>query len=590
VIPPARRAGRALAALAVLPAAVSLLGPTAGAQPPRRPAPAGAAGPVTLAVVNARVWTGAARRPWADAVVVRGDRLALVGGSAEARKLAAGSPGARVVDARGQMLVPGFTDAHVHFVDGGFRLASVQLRDAATPEEFVRRIGAFAATVPAGTWIRGGDWDHERWGGRLPTRAWIDAVTPDHPVWVNRLDGHMALANSRALALAGVTRGTPDPRGGTLVRDAAGEPTGVLKDNAMAYVDRAVPPADPGELDRAVDAATAYVARQGVTSVHAMGSWEDLAAYERARDAGRLRTRVYAAVPLETWARLRDTVAAWHAEGHRLAGGLAGDRWLQIGGLKGFVDGSLGAHTAAMLAPFADAPDDRGLFVTPRDSLFEWTRAAAVAGLQVMVHAIGDRAIRTQLDVFERVAGEVGARDRRWRLEHAQHFDPADVPRVAALGVVASMQPYHAIDDGRWAERVIGPARAQLTYAFRALLDARARLAFGSDWFVAPPTPLEGIYAAVTRRTLDGRHPDGWVPGQRITVDEALRAYTAGGAYARFAEAELGTLETGKLADFVLVDRDLTRVPPATIRDARVVLTVVGGPSGVRGLRTSRRP
>ena len=194
-----------------------------------------------------------------------------------------------------------------------------------------------------------------------------------------------------------------------------------------------------------------------------------------------------------------------------------------------------------------------------------------------MVHAIGDRAIRTQLDVFERVAGEVGARDRRWRLEHAQHFDPADVPRVAALGVVASMQPYHAIDDGRWAERVIGPARAQLTYAFRALLDARARLAFGSDWFVAPPTPLEGIYAAVTRRTLDGRHPDGWVPGQRITVDEALRAYTAGGAYARFAEAELGTLEAGKLADFVLVDRDLTRVPPATIRDARVVLTVVGG-------------
>jgi predicted amidohydrolase YtcJ len=338
-----------------------------------------------------------------------------------------------------------------------------------------------------------------------------------------------------------------------------------------------VPPADPGELDRAVDAATAYVARQGVTSVHAMGSWEDLAAYERARDAGRLRTRVYAAVPLETWARLRDTVAAWHAQGHRLTGGLAGDRWLQIGGLKGFVDGSLGAHTAAMLAPYDDARDDRGLFVTPRDSLFEWTRAAAVAGLQVMVHAIGDRAIRTQLDVFERVAGEVGARDRRWRLEHAQHFDPADVPRVAALGVVASMQPYHAIDDGRWAERVVGPARAQLTYAFRALLDARARLAFGSDWFVAPPTPLEGIYAAVTRRTLDGRHPDGWVPGQRITVDEALRAYTAGGAYARFAEAELGTLEAGKLADFVLVDRDLTRVPPATIRDARVVLTVVGG-------------
>ncbi len=574
---------RTAAALARAAALTLALAPAVLRAQPRRPAPpapapgGGAREPVTLAVVNARVWTGSARRPWADAVVVRGDRLALVGGSAEARKLAAGAPGARVVDARGQMLVPGFTDAHVHFVDGGFRLASVQLRDAHTPEEFAARIRAFAATVPKGTWIQGGDWDHEQWGGRLPERAWVDSVTPDHPVWVNRLDGHMALANSAALRAAGVTGATADVEGGTLVRDASGQPTGVLKDNAMALVDRVVPPPSPAQADRAVDAAMRYVAAQGVTSVHSMGTWEDLAAYERARAAGRMRTRVYAAVPLATWARLRDTVAAWRGAGRALPGGLAGDRWLQIGGLKGFVDGSLGSHTAAMLAPFTDAPGDRGLFVTPPESLYAWTRAADGAGLQVMVHAIGDRAIRTQLDVYQRVAAEHGPRDRRWRLEHAQHFDPADVPRLAPLGVVASMQPYHAIDDGRWADRVIGPDRARLTYAFRALLDAGARLAFGSDWFVAPPTPLEGIFAAVTRRTLDGRHPDGWVPAQRITVDEALRAYTAGGAHAGFAEGELGTLEAGKLADFVLVDRDLTRVDPARLRDARVVLTVVGG-------------
>ena len=575
--PPRSRLGRSVLArpvLALLSLAVLASSPL-GAQP-RAAAPAG---PVTLAVVNARVWTGAARRPWADAVVVRGDRLALVGGSAEARKLAASAPSARVVDARGAMLVPGFTDAHVHFVDGGFRLSGVQLRDARTPQEFAARIQAFAATVPKGTWILGGDWDHERWGGALPERAWIDALVPDHPVFVSRLDGHMALANARALAIAGVTRGARDVEGGTIGRDAAGELTGLLRDNAMELVWRAVPPAPEALADRALDAAMRHVAEQGVTAVQAMGSWADLAVYERAWRAGRLRTRVSAHVPLDTWTRLRDTVQAWTAAGQPRHGRLVGDAWLRIGGLKGFIDGSLGSHTAAMLAPFTDAPQDRGLYVTPPESLLAWTRGADAAGLQVAVHAIGDAANRTMLDGFARVLATNGgaARERRWRIEHAQHLDAADVPRFAALGVIASMQPYHAIDDGRWAERVIGPERARLTYAFRALLDAGATVAFGSDWFVAPPTPLEGIYAAVTRRTLDGAHPGGWVPAQRISVEEALRGYTSAGAYASFDDAQRGTLERGKLADFVLIDRDLTRVPPETLRDARVLLTVVGG-------------
>ena len=538
------------------------------AAPPDATAQGAGAAPapgISLAIVNARVWTGNPRRPWADAVAVRGDRLAAVGSSAEVRKLAGRE--SRVIDAKGQFLVPGFVDAHIHFVAGGFRLASVQLRDARTPAEFTARLRAFAATVPAGTWIQGGDWDHELWGGALPTRQWIDSVTPDHPVWVNRLDGHMALANSAALRAAGVTREVRDVEGGTIVRDPQGEPTGVLKDNAMGLVDRAVPEPSPALTDRALDAAMTYVAQQGVTAVHHMGGWDDLAVFDRAHRAGRLRTRVHAAVPLASWARLRDAVKS---RGR-------GDAWLRIGGLKAYVDGSLGSHTAAMLEPFTDAPGDRGLFVTPPESLYAWTKSADAAGLQVLVHAIGDAAIRAQLDVFRRVAEENGPRDRRFRIEHAQHVHPADMPRFGAQGVIASMQPYHAIDDGRWAEKVIGPVRAQGTYAFRSLLDAGATVAFGSDWFVAPPTPLEGIYAAVTRRTLDGAHPGGWVPSQKITIEEALRAYTSAGAYAGFDEAERGTLERGKLADLVLIDRDLTRVPPETIRDARVVLTVVGG-------------
>ena len=556
------RFARAIAALSVGAATASCQ--MGDSRAGKNDSDAAQAGPVTLAVVNARVWTGDSTRPWAEAIAVRGERLAMVGSSAAVRKV---TGGARVIDAVGQMVVPGFIDAHVHFVDGGFRLSSVQLRDAKTPAEFIARIKAFAATIPRGAWIRGGDWDHERWGGELPRRDWIDSVTPNNPVWVSRLDGHMALANSAALQAAKVTRASRDIAGGTIVRDAAGEPTGVLKDNAMDAVYAAAPNPPPELEDRALDAAMAYVAAQGVTSVHNMGSWGDLAVFDRAQKTNRLHTRIYAAVPLSTWERLRDTVAACGR----------GDAWLRIGALKGFVDGSLGSHTAAMLQPFSDAPSDAGLFVTTAEDRYRWVSGADKAGLNVMVHAIGDRAIRQQLDIFERVEKENGARDRRFRIEHAQHIAPADIPRFAALGVIASMQPYHAIDDGRWADKVIGADRAKTTYAFRSLRDAGATLAFGSDWFVAPPTPLEGIYAAATRRTLDDKNPGGWVPDQKIAVEDALRAYTRGGAYASFDEKEKGVLATGALADFAIIDRDLTRISPEQIRDAHVVLTAVGG-------------
>ena len=524
-----------------------------------------AAAPITLAVVNARVWTGDSTKPWAEAVAIAGERVATVGASAEIRARLPET--ARVIDANGAMVTPGFIDSHVHFNDGGFALASVQLRDAKTRDEFIQRIAAFAKTLPKGTWIRNGDWDHSNWGGELPARSWIDSVTPDNPVWINRLDGHMKLANSAAIAAAKVDRRTEDVVGGTIVRSTSGEPTGIFKDNAQSLIDAVQPSRSEAEWDRALDTAMTHVAARGVTTVHHMGGWDDLAAFRRANSAGKLRTRIVAQVPLSDWARLRDEVLK-HGRG---------DDWLRIGGLKGFVDGSLGSHTAAMLSPFSDSPKDSGFFVTPPDSLYAWTKAADAAGLQVMVHAIGDRAIRAQLDVFERVAKENGPRDRRFRIEHAQHISPADITRFGTLGVVASMQPYHAIDDGRWAGKVIGAERSKGAYAWRSLLDAKATLAFGSDWFVAPPTPLEGIYAAVTRRTFDGKTPNGWVPEQRITVEDALRAYTRGSAYAGFQDGQLGVLRVGMLADLVMIDRDLTKIAPATIGEARVMLTVVGG-------------
>jgi predicted amidohydrolase YtcJ len=533
------------------------------------------AGP-TLAVVNARIWTGDPRRPWADALAVGGDRFTAAGSSEENRFTAAGSSAeirkaitgaTRVIDAAGMMVVPGFIDAHVHFIPGGFGLASVQLREAKTREEFVRRIAQHAASLSPGEWITRGDWDHELWGGELPRRDWIDAMSPHNPVWVNRLDGHMALANTAALRAAGVDSTTGDVDGGTIARDDRGEPTGIFKDNAQRLIARAVPAPTPEQEDRALDAAMRFVAGKGVTSVHNMGSWRDLEIFDRAYARGNLRTRIYAAVPLDTWAQLREVVSR---RGR-------GDAWLRIGALKGFVDGSLGSHTAAMLEPYTDAPADRGLFVNALDDLRAWTVGADAAGLHVIIHAIGDHAVRVLLDIYEEVERELGSRDRRFRVEHAQHVAASDVPRFGRLRVIASMQPYHAIDDGRWAERLIGPQRAAEAFPIRSLLDAGADVAFGSDWFVAPPTPLDGIYAAVTRRTLDGARPGGWHPEQRINVDEALRAYTSDAAFASFEEHEKGTIGRGMLADFVVLDRDITQGPVETIPDTRVMMTVVGG-------------
>lgn len=519
-----------------------------------------------LILTGGVVWTGVPGAEPVQAIAVRDGRVLLTGSDAEVRELA--GPGTREIPLAGRMVVPGFADNHAHFMSGGFQLASVDLRDAATPAEFARRIGAFARTLPVGRWITGGDWDHELWGGELPRREWVDSLTREHPVLVSRLDGHMALANSLALRLAGVTRDTPDPEGGTIVRDPrTGEPTGVLRDNAMDLVSSVIPDPTEAELDEAFARAQAHALSLGLTFVNDMGAWSHLETYRRAHDRGELKLRIYSFVPLGTWERLRDYVAR---EGR-------GDSRLRWGGLKGFVDGSLGSTTAWFYEPYTDAPETAGLLTTDTTALRQWVIGADAAGLHVAVHAIGDRANDWLLDVYADAESRNGPRDRRFRIEHAQHLTGRSVERIARQGVIPSMQPYHAIDDGRWAEKRIGPERILMTYAFSSLLDTGARLTFGSDWTVAPMDPLLGIYAAVTRRTIDDANPGGWVPEQKIGVEEALRAYTSANAYASFAESELGTLERGRRADLVVLSDNLLELDPTRIPEVRVELTIIEG-------------
>jgi len=519
-----------------------------------------------IVITNANIWTGNPDLSWAEAIAIKEDKILAVGSNLEIETQIGTET--LVIDAEGKMITPGFIDTHVHFLGGGFNLLSIKLRDAATPEEFINRFVEYTKSVPAGSWIQGGTWDHELWGGTLPERSWIDSVTQDHPVAVSRLDGHMILANSKALELAGISNEVKDIDGGTIVRTAEGEVSGIFKDNAMGLIYSQIPEKTEEEKMAAMKTAMKYMASNGVTTLHDVGNglWPNLDIYRKMEQQGEMLTRIYKITPLNQWQRLRDEI---DKNG-------PGSDWLKLGGLKGMVDGSLGSHTAAFFEPFTDAPDDKGFFIIPIDSFYHWTKDADNAGLQVAIHAIGDSAIHQLLNVYQKVEEENGDKDRRFRIEHSQHLLETDIPRFAELKVIPSMQPYHAIDDGRWAERVIGD-RIKTTYAFRSLIDAGATVAFGSDWTVAPATPLEGIYAAVTRRTIDGQHIEGWVPEQRITVEEALTAYTINAAYAGFDDLKMGSLEPGKLADLVILDRNITTISPGDINNTKVEMTIVGG-------------
>jgi predicted amidohydrolase YtcJ len=527
-----------------------------------------------LILLNGKVWTVDKSLPEAEAVAIWRDRILAVGGSADIRPLR--GPRTRIIDLKGRRAVPGFYDSHIHLLGSGQRLSEVALKDAPNEAEFGKRLREFDQKLPRDRWLLGGEWDHDRtFNGELPSAELLDKYVPDRPVFLRRYDGHMGVVNSRVLKLAGITAKTPDPSGGVIYRKpGTQEPTGVLRDNAMGLVTHLIPPTSDAEIAEAVRAALAEARRDGVTSVQDMDGGgaatrqKLFRLYQQLARSGQLTVRVDLRWPLAEWQQL----ARLGAES-----GL-GDDWVKIGGVKGFVDGSLGSSTAKMYEPFLNEPGSTGVYVTPLNKLREYILGADQAGLSVAVHAIGDRGNAEVLDIFAEVAKQNGPRDRRFRIEHAQHLRPQDYRRFRELGVIPSMQPYHAIDDGRWAEGRIGAQRCASSYAFRSLLDAGARLAFGSDWSVAPLSPLLGIDAAVNRRTLDGKHPQGWFPEQKINVAEAIEAYTLTSAYAAFQEKDRGSLQPGKLADLVVLSRDI--LDPAErdhLAETEVLLTVVGG-------------
>jgi predicted amidohydrolase YtcJ len=523
----------------------------------------------STAYVNARIWTGVAKSPLETAIAITGSRIAAVG-EKRVREFIAHEKGShtRVVDLEGTFVAPGFVDNHTHFLLAAATLVPPDLRQVRTRDEFVRRVEDAARHAAPGVWLGGGNWDHELWGGELPTREWIDAVTPQTPVALSRVDQHMWLINSVGLRLANINRNTPEPAGGRIVRDANGEPTGIIIDSAKKLVQRVMPPPSDRAVEQMMQIGIQHGLSNGVTQAHSMGlDWDVHRVLLRLRAKGETDMRFFSYVPLADWETMAATV---QRDGY-------GDDWLRWGGVKGFVDGSLGSRTALFHEPYSDAPETRGLRVTSLDNLREWILQADQHNLHVAVHAIGDQANDDILDIYDEVAKLNGARDRRFRVEHAQHLTPSAIPRFQRQQVIPSMEPYHAIDDGRWAVKRVGTERLKGSYAFKSLLDSGAQLCFGSDWPVAPFAPLTGIAAAVLRQTTDGANPGGWLPEQRITVDQALTAYTTSNAYVGFQEDRLGRIVPGYIADLVVLDKDLLHIDPQLIAETRVLRTIVNG-------------
>ncbi len=517
--------------------------------------------------LNGRIWTGEKQHPEATAMAVLGERIVRMGDDKAVRTWI--GPDTKVVDLQGKLVLPGFNDAHVHFTSGGFYLLGIDLRKARSREEFREIIKNYVKDLPPGRWITGGDWDHEAWPDQTwPTRDLIDDVTPNNPVMVNRLDGHIALANSLALKLAGITKDTPDPPGGTIVRDPkTGEPTGILIDNAANLVYRVIP--DPGEEERlqAVRAAQEHALSLGVTTIQdIMASAEDFRAYQKLYERGELKVRLYVFFHISQRDAL-GRIGILHG---------FGNHWLRIGGVKVMADGSMGAGSALFYEPYADDPSTSGLALQSKEALTRMIIEADSMGLQIALHAIGDKANAWALDAFEAAIKANGPRERRHRIEHAQVVLPKDLPRFARLGVIASIEPSHCIDDMRWAEKRIGE-RAKYAYLWKSFVKHGAKIAFGTDWTVEPLDPMLGLYASVTREFPEGGPPGGWFPEEKISLEEAIAFYTAGSAYAEFMETDKGTLAEGKLADFVVLDQNLFDVDKKEILKTKVVMTVVGG-------------
>ncbi len=520
------------------------------------------------AFINGNIYTVNPEQPKAEAVVVDGEKIIYVGSTSEAKKLL--NPNSEVVDLKGKFMMPGFIDDHTHFVSGGYYLQGIDLRPAKSTQQFKDILKKYVESHK-GKWITGGNWDHEQWETKdLPTKEMVDSFSPNTPIFVDRFDGHMALANSYVLKLAGITKDTPNPEGGLIVKDPnTGEPTGVLKDNAMQLIYPLIPDHTEEENISAALTALEEAKKHGITSIQDITFPADLIAYQQLKKEGKLTCRIYTRMPIASYKNLVNEGIQYNF----------GDDMIKMGSLKAFADGSLGSSTAWFFEPYAQDSTTSGLpmDIITNGNMDKWCLDADKNKLQISTHAIGDRANAYMLDLYEKIKKENPKWDRRFRIEHAQHVRFKDIPRFAEIGVIASCQPYHAIDDGVWAEKRIGPERIKYTYPFKTFLDNGVKLCFGSDWSVAPLDALYGIYAAVTRRTLDGKNPNGWLPEQKISVEEAIKCYTINNAYAAFEEDEKGSVEKGKLADFVVLGDDILKIDPVKIKDVKVKMTILGG-------------
>jgi predicted amidohydrolase YtcJ len=524
-----------------------------------------------LIVHNARIYTVDANRTTAEAIAVRGDRIVRVGANSDVLSLR--GPSTRAIDARGAAIVPGLHDAHAHFTGLGASMQSIDLRGTTSYEQVVSAVRQRAAAVRPGEWVVGRGWDQNDWPDKQwPSHDLLSAASPDNPVYLTRVDGHAGLVNRRAMDLAGLSAATADPAGGRLIRGAGNQPSGVLIDTAQGLVSSRIPPVSTAQLEEQILLADRESRRLGLTTVHDAGTdGRTVDAYKRLIDAGRLKTRLYV--------MLRGSLPVLQAAFDKGPIVDYGNHRLAVRAIKVVADGALGSRGAAMLEPYSDEPSTTGLITTPPDEVYAQTLAASKAGFQTAIHAIGDRGNRVAMDTFERVQREVpGARALRMRNEHAQILDRAEIPRFARLNVIASMQPTHATSDMPWVPARIGRERMEEgAYVWRKLIASGATIAAGSDFPVELPNPMLGFYAAITRQDPTGRPAAGWMPGERLSRDEALAAFTRNAAFAAHTETVIGSLESGKLADFVVLSKDIMRVPPPEIVTTTVRMTIVGG-------------
>ena len=523
---------------------------------------------------NGVVWTADQKIPSATAMVLNEGVFLFVGEDKEALSMA--TDRTEIIDLKGNFVTPGFIDNHVHFISGGLQLSRVNLNDVLSKKEFQARIIEFDRMLPKSSWILGGNWDHELWGGIYPEKSWIDEVVSDRPVFLDRLDGHMALANTKAMNLAGINSSTLDPPGGVIIRDQNSDPTGVLKDLAMDLVQTIIPEESSEEMDRALDRAMDYALSLGITQVHDMGSWTDLETYRRNHSKENLKIRIKIYPWYTNWKNIIKYVQNYGP----------GDDWLRWNGIKGMMDGSLGSRTAWMHKPYLHGHNHNdkeklptlGVITIKDTTDFKYLlRQTDNAGIQHAVHAIGDRANDWIINQFKDIANEHGSRDRRSRIEHSQHLSENAIREFASQNIIPSMQPYHLFDDGSWAHKRIGYDLLSRTYIFNTLIKSGANLTFGSDWTVAPLNPATGIFAAVTRKTRDGKNEDGWFPNEKISVEDALRCYTINNAYAAFWEKTTGSITVGKNADFIVHSMNYFDIDPEMILESKILRTVVGG-------------